>query len=344
MNKQELLQRIGEICYNAEDTFSLDEWSSVTVAQLRTVVALLDDGGAREIVGNASPRQIRGHCFLLEGLMTYLGDPRATNPHTRRPITERQRDLVRNAYMRVLEHTLDKSDCEEAPRPSSHWNKIADDKEAFNAFKHSVERSLKKYLSENEKRFRVIHIDPRRDDNPNTISNGFSPLFTAGEPVSIDETYPGSPTSPLMDQLYAETDFYTSLRKDTVCVLKGEEQIRLIFFDKSVNGSPDSNHPPSVQRTLRRQRVKRLRSFLESVCRLKAQRRKQAVLFPIFFDLVEQLNVDGEHVEFLAKAKAHGIYPRRGVFAMLYSKELREKLREGFRHDVRLLKARQESP
>jgi hypothetical protein len=97
--------RIRQICYNdQEDIFTLDEWESLTVPELRTVVALMDDGGA-ELISNSSnatsPRRTRrGTCFLLEGLVRWIRQ-NATNPRTRRPITPRQRQIIENAYRRT---------------------------------------------------------------------------------------------------------------------------------------------------------------------------------------------------------------------------------------------------
>lgn len=102
MNRDQLLERIREICYNEDDIFTLDEWSSMTVPELRTVVALLDDGGA-EVIANASSsprtRSHRGACFLIDGLMRWIRS-NPTNPRTRRPITPRQREIIENAYRR----------------------------------------------------------------------------------------------------------------------------------------------------------------------------------------------------------------------------------------------------
>lgn len=102
MDRASLLQRIHEICFNDQDSITLDDWSSLTVPELRTVIALIDDGGAEEIM-NASPsprtRARRGNCFLLEGLARWVRS-NPTNPRTRRPITARQRDVIENAYRR----------------------------------------------------------------------------------------------------------------------------------------------------------------------------------------------------------------------------------------------------
>ena len=102
MNREELLQRIREICYNSdEDIFRLDEWSSLNVQELRTVVGILDNGGAAMIFDNIPPR-VRGHCYLLRHLVRHLQmNPSANNPHTGRPITPRQREIIENAYFRI---------------------------------------------------------------------------------------------------------------------------------------------------------------------------------------------------------------------------------------------------
>jgi hypothetical protein len=102
MNKEQLLQRIQEICYNTEDAITLDDWASLTYQQLRAVVTLLDNGGAAMIT-DATPSNGRGHCFILKNLATYLQrNPSATNPITRRPVTQTQRDLVQAAYRRLV--------------------------------------------------------------------------------------------------------------------------------------------------------------------------------------------------------------------------------------------------
>lgn len=106
-NRQSLLKRILAICYNSGDIFTLDEWSALTIEQLRTVVALLDDGGADEIIKKRHRSQTRGHCYLLEELVRYLREhPHATNPHTRRPITARQREIIQHAYQRATGRML----------------------------------------------------------------------------------------------------------------------------------------------------------------------------------------------------------------------------------------------
>jgi hypothetical protein len=52
---------------------------------------------------DATPSNGRGHCFLLKHLAEYLQrNPSATNPITRRPVTQRQRDLVQAAYRRMV--------------------------------------------------------------------------------------------------------------------------------------------------------------------------------------------------------------------------------------------------
>jgi hypothetical protein len=102
MNKEQLLQRIQEICYNTEDAITLDDWTSLCYEELRAVVTLLDNGGAAMIT-DATPSNGRGHCFLLGRLAEYLQqNPSATNPITRRPVTQRQRDLVQAAYRRIV--------------------------------------------------------------------------------------------------------------------------------------------------------------------------------------------------------------------------------------------------
>lgn len=107
MNRDELLTRIRDTCFNDEDIFSLDEWSSLTLPELRTVVALLEDGGA-EIIANAAPRtraSTRGSCFLLEGLARWVRS-NPTNPRTREPLTDRQRALIASAYRRLTGQDL----------------------------------------------------------------------------------------------------------------------------------------------------------------------------------------------------------------------------------------------
>ncbi len=106
MNRDQLLQRMREICYNDdEDVITMAEWESLTVDELRTVVALLDDGGA-ELIANAttSRRTRRGSCYLLRGLWQWISE-RGTNPRTRQPITSRQRAVVARAYRRLTGST-----------------------------------------------------------------------------------------------------------------------------------------------------------------------------------------------------------------------------------------------
>jgi hypothetical protein len=102
MNRDELLERISEICYNSEDVFTFDEWSSMTVEQLRTVVALLANGGAEQIIDKQAiyRGEKLGHCYLLEGLVLYAQNPNAVNPHTNRLLTQRQRRLIEDADRR----------------------------------------------------------------------------------------------------------------------------------------------------------------------------------------------------------------------------------------------------
>ena len=45
MNRFEILERLQELCYHPEDVFDNEEWSSMTLEQLRTIAAIFEDGG-----------------------------------------------------------------------------------------------------------------------------------------------------------------------------------------------------------------------------------------------------------------------------------------------------------
>lgn len=103
-SRQQLLQRIEAICSNPSDPVTLDTWEELTLEELRTVVALLSRGGVRVIMEYA-PRGRRNptsHCYLLEGLVEHLRrNPNATNPLTRRPVTQQERQTIYEAYSRI---------------------------------------------------------------------------------------------------------------------------------------------------------------------------------------------------------------------------------------------------
>ena len=105
LNREQLLQKINDICIDPIDAISLDDWNSLSLDQLRTVVALLTDGDFTAMYipyARRRTRSRRGHCFLIEGLVQHLlRNPNMTNPMTGRPITERQRRLVNSAYHRI---------------------------------------------------------------------------------------------------------------------------------------------------------------------------------------------------------------------------------------------------
>ena len=114
-----MLERIRDICYNDdEDTFTLSQWESLSVPELRTVVALIDDGGADIISASlASPntRSRKGNCFLLVSLVRWIRE-NPTNPRTRRPITPRQREIIEAAYKRLVKRVT-------TPRRTiKHWD------------------------------------------------------------------------------------------------------------------------------------------------------------------------------------------------------------------------------
>jgi len=104
MNRAQLLKRIRDICYNDDqDIISLDSWDSLTVPQLRTVVSLIDDGGAEMISARSSTSRTRsqkGSCFMLKSLVEWI-QVNPTNPRTRRSITPRQREIIEDAYRRM---------------------------------------------------------------------------------------------------------------------------------------------------------------------------------------------------------------------------------------------------
>jgi hypothetical protein len=111
-SRQELLDRLRDLCYNAEDPITLDAWEEMNVNQLRTIVALLDNEGVHFFRETQQPptQGLRGHCFLMESIITYINTPRQgplgtilppVHPVTRRVITPRQQQLIRDAYAAV---------------------------------------------------------------------------------------------------------------------------------------------------------------------------------------------------------------------------------------------------
>jgi hypothetical protein len=107
MNRAEILARLRTICYNDADPMTLDGWQTdaaaqaLTTEQLRTILTILDDGGA-EFVSDMVGNDTRGHCFMLDALARYLRlNPTARNPLTGRIITPRQRRDIFDAYARV---------------------------------------------------------------------------------------------------------------------------------------------------------------------------------------------------------------------------------------------------
>lgn len=106
-SQNELLARLRGICANDRDLITLDDFQTLTVEQLRTVVALAADGGIEAITGdpvlsdNRAPR----HCYLIQTLVDYLTFPgnvaNPRHPVTRRPIGHRQRQLIFDAYRRI---------------------------------------------------------------------------------------------------------------------------------------------------------------------------------------------------------------------------------------------------
>jgi len=88
MTKDQLLGFIRRLCYNTEDPISLDSWEDLNVAQLRTIVRLLDNGGVHYFKnlhltsGTALGR--KSHCFLLETIKRWVR-VRVSNPNNRTP-------------------------------------------------------------------------------------------------------------------------------------------------------------------------------------------------------------------------------------------------------------------
>lgn len=92
MNKEQLLNRIREMCINTEDIFTMDDWSTLTYQELRTVVTLLDNGGVAMIT-ELTPSSQKSQCFLLEQLARYV----RLNPSR---FSQTQRRNIKTAYRR----------------------------------------------------------------------------------------------------------------------------------------------------------------------------------------------------------------------------------------------------
>lgn len=102
-SKDALVARLTATCYNStQDYISAEEWSSLTVRQLRTIVGILEDGGIQVIARSASPGAPSGkaHCFLLQHLVEWI-QRNPTHPITRQPLTENQIRLIHEAHRRV---------------------------------------------------------------------------------------------------------------------------------------------------------------------------------------------------------------------------------------------------
>lgn len=107
LTKPQLLALVKDLCFNDDvEPIALDEWDSMSVAQLRTIVRLLDNGGVdffkRRSSATASQGQQRAHCFLLQNIQAYLQEWRRryatrrppVHPTTRVPLTPTQVDLL----------------------------------------------------------------------------------------------------------------------------------------------------------------------------------------------------------------------------------------------------------